>query len=255
MGGFHSSNSSAGGTPPPPDFVAALDALEARIQAACNAAGRSRDDVTLVAASKTVPPEWVREAFDAGIRDFGENKVQEAAAKIPLAPSAIRWHFIGHLQSNKAKHAIHLFSTLHAVDSVALVETLSALSEESGLRPGMMLHVNLAGEASKSGIAAGALFPVVEAALASPLPLTGLMTLPPFDPNPEHTRKYFAQLRELRDQAEREFGVSLPHLSMGMSHDFEAAILEGATHIRVGSLLFGGRPKPKPQRDPTTDDD
>ena len=237
------------------DISTTLDALEARIQTACDAARRDRGDVTLVAASKTVPPEWIREAFDAGVRDFGENKVQEAAAKIPLSPSAIRWHFIGHLQSNKARLAIQLFHTLHAVDSIALIETLSALSEQSGLRPAMMLHVNLAAEASKSGIAEDALFPCVEAALASPLPLTGLMTLPPFDPNPENSRAYFARLRELRDRAEREFGISLPHLSMGMSHDFEAAIMEGATHIRVGTLLFGNRPKPpKPQRDPDTDD-
>ena len=234
------------------DIAATLDALEARIQSACDAAKRPRDEVTLVAASKTVPPEWIREAFDAGVRDFGENKAQEAAVKIPLSPSAIRWHFIGHLQSNKAKLAIQLFTTLHAVDSIVLIETLSKLSDESGLRPEMMLHVNLAAEASKSGVAEGALFPVVEAALASPLPLTGLMTLPPFDPNPDNTRVYFARLRELRDRVESEFGVSLPNLSMGMSHDFEAAILEGATHIRVGTLLFGGRPKPK--REPPSDD-
>ena len=236
------------------DLATTLDALEARIQAACDAARRDRDDVTLVAASKTAPPEWICEAFSAGVRDFGENKVQEAAAKIPLTPSAINWHFIGHLQSNKAKHAIQLFSTLHSIDSAALVETLSKISDESGLRPAMMLHVNLAAEASKSGVTPAALPQLIEAALASPLPLVGLMTLPPFDPNVENTRRYFAQLRELRDRMEREFGVSLPNLSMGMSHDFEAAILEGATHIRVGSLLFGDRPKPKPQRALDTDD-
>jgi len=236
------------------DLISNLDVLETRIQTACDAARRNRDDVTLVAASKTVPPEWIREAFDAGVRVFGENKVQEAAAKIPLAPSAIDWHFIGHLQTNKVKHALQLFSTLHAVDSIPLIEKLSALSDESGLRPAMMLHVNVAAEASKSGLSPDALFPAIEAALASPLPLVGLMTLPPFDPNPENTRAYFARLRELRDRAEHEFGVRLPNLSMGMSHDFEAAILEGATHIRVGSLLFGDRPKPKPQRDLDTDD-
>jgi len=236
------------------DLATTLDALEARIQAACDAARRDRDDVTLVAASKTVPPEWICEAFSAGVRDFGENKVQEAAAKIPLAPSAINWHFIGHLQSNKAKLAVQLFSTLHSIDSIALIETLAKISEESGLRPAMMLHVNLAAEASKSGLSPSALFPAIEAALASPLPLVGLMTLPPFDPNPENTRKFFAQLRGLRDRAEREFGIGLPNLSMGMSHDFEAAIREGATHIRVGSLLFGDRPKPKPQRELDTDD-
>ena len=236
------------------DLATTLDALEARIQAACDAARRDRDDVTLVAASKTVPPEWICEAFSAGVRDFGENKVQEAAAKIPLAPSAINWHFIGHLQSNKAKLAVQLFSTLHAIDSIPLIETLAKISDESGLRPAMMLHVNLAAEASKSGLSPDALFPAIEAALASPLPLVGLMTLPPFDPNPENTRKFFARLRELRDRAEREFGIGLPNLSMGMSHDFEAAIREGATHIRVGSLLFGDRPKPKPQRELDTDD-
>ena len=236
------------------DIEANLDALETRIQAACDAARRDRGDVMLIAASKTVPPEWIREAFDAGVRDFGENKVQEAAAKIPLSPSAIRWHFIGHLQSNKARHAIQLFTTLHAVDSIPLIETLAALSNESGFRPAMMLHVNLAGEASKSGLSPETLFPAIESALASPLPLTGLMTLPPFDPDPDNTRNYFSQLRELRDSAERAFGISLPHLSMGMSHDFEAAVLEGATHIRVGTLLFGGRPKPKPQRELSTDD-
>jgi pyridoxal phosphate enzyme (YggS family) len=236
------------------DFATTLDALESRIQAACDAAQRSRDDVTLVAASKTVPPEWVCEAFNAGIRDFGENKVQEAAAKIPLAPSAINWHFIGHLQSNKARHAIQLFSMLHAVDSVSLIETLAKLSDDSGLRPAMMLHVNLAAEASKSGLSPDALFPAVEAALASPLPLVGLMTMPPFDPNVENTRRYFSRLRELRDDAEREFGISLPNLSMGMSHDFEAAILEGATHVRIGSLIFGNRPKPKLQRELSSDD-
>ena len=236
------------------DLATTLDAIEARIQAACDTARRDRADVTLVAATKTVPPEWIQEAFNAGVRVFGENKVQEAAAKIPLAPSAIDWHFIGHLQTNKAKHAIQLFSTLHAVDSIPLIEKLAALSDESGLRPAMMLHVNLAGEASKSGLPSPTLFPAIESALASPLPLTGLMTLPPFDPNPDNTRAYFSQLRELRDRAEREFGIRLPNLSMGMSHDFEAAIVEGATHIRVGSLLFGDRPKPKPQRDLSSDD-
>ena len=117
-----------------------------------------------------------------------------------------------------------------------------------------MLHVNLAGEASKSGFSPETIFPAVASALASPLPLVGLMTLPPFDPNPDRTRVYFAQLRELRDRLANEFATPLPHLSMGMSHDFEAAILEGATFIRVGSLLFGNRPKPKPQRGLDSDD-
>lgn len=231
-----------------------LGQIETRIQAACNAAGRDRGDVTLVAASKTVPPEWIREAFDAGVTNFGENRIQEAAAKIPLAPSAATWHFIGHLQSNKARHALQLFSSIHSVDSIPLIETLAALSDETGLRPEILLQVNVAREASKSGLREEDFLPAVEAVLATPLPLTGLMTLPPFTPDPEAARPYFARLRELRDLAEKEFGILLPHLSMGMSHDFEAAIREGATYVRIGSLLFGNRPKPKPQRGLSTDD-
>jgi PLP dependent protein len=219
-----------------------LEGIEARIAAACARAGRPRGSVQLVAVAKTHPPEAVREAAEAGLRVFGENKVQEAAAKIPLCPGHLSWHLVGHLQRNKAGRAAELFELIHSVDSLRLLETLDRACDELGKTLPVLLEINVAGEASKFGLkpdevpavlAASGRFPRVE--------IIGLMTMPPIRPEPEKARPDFRRLRELRDGWEAPCGVRLPELSMGMSHDFEVAIEEGATFIRIGTALFGER--------------
>lgn len=214
-----------------------------RMAAACQRAGRPEEDVRLVAVSKTVSAESVREAFEAGLRDFGENRVQEAAAKQPLlADLDITWHFIGHLQTNKAKRARELFDWVHSVDSARLAEKLA--SEDDGPRLPVLLEVNLAGEGTKSGLSEGE----VNGAIAAieqfkNLDLRGLMLIPPFCENPEEARPFFRRLRGLAEKirAARPPGITVSELSMGMSHDFESAIEEGATIIRVGTAIFGSR--------------
>ncbi|MCL1910058.1 MAG: YggS family pyridoxal phosphate-dependent enzyme [Kiritimatiellaeota bacterium] len=215
--------------------------IQARIAAAEARAKRPPGSVTLVAVSKTFPPEIIDEAISAGARVIGENRVQEAAAKIPLCRSA-EWHLIGPLQSNKIRAALQLFTTIHSVDSVQLLRDIARISAESGIRPRLLLEVNVAGEASKFGFKPDTIRAGLETALSFPdLDVAGLMTLPPFVPDPELSRPRFAKLRELRDALEHEFGASLPELSMGMSGDYEIAIEEGATLVRIGSALFGRR--------------
>lgn len=224
------------------DIINTYDAVLARITAACQCVGRNPDEVQLIAVTKTYGPEVVRDAIDAGMTIFGENKVQEAAGKIPLCPASARWQLIGHLQSNKAKLAVRLFSTIHSVDSVGLIETLEAAAEQAGTRPEIYLEVNVSGELSKYGLTPEALPEVARRAMTSPyLTFSGLMTMAPFTPEPEETRPFFKQLRQLRDQLEQDLGMSIPHLSMGMSNDFEIAIQEGATDVRIGTALFGQR--------------
>ncbi len=231
------------------DFPQRLEAIQARIAAACKRAGRRTDEVELIGVTKTFGPDAVREAWEAGIRILGENRVQEAAAKIPASVSGPEWHLIGHLQRNKARQALELFTVLHAVDSLKLVEQLARVAGEIGARPRILLEINVSGEVSKFGLTPEAAPSVVEQALAAPvLTLEGLMTMAPFSPEAEQARPVFARLRDCRDRWERQFGISLPRLSMGMSGDFEVAVEEGATWVRIGTALFGGRPRWKPER-------
>ncbi|MBP5510814.1 MAG: YggS family pyridoxal phosphate-dependent enzyme [Kiritimatiellae bacterium] len=210
---------------------------------ACRRSGRSPDEVEIIAVTKTHGPDVVREAWEAGLAKFGENKVQEAAWKIPESVSGPEWHLIGHLQRNKVRAALELFSTIHSVDSVELIRRLESIASECGCTPEILLEVNVSGESSKSGFAPEAVPAAIEAALACrSLTLSGLMTMAPFVPDPEMARPVFARLRELRDTWERDFGIGLPRLSMGMSHDYIPAVEEGATWIRLGTVLFGARP-------------
>jgi len=221
-----------------------LTEVQARIAAACARSGRKPDAVEVIGVTKTFGPDVVDEAWRAGLRRLGENRVQEAAAKIPQCGSGPEWHLIGHLQRNKVRPALELFTVLHAVDSARLVEQIDHVAEESGAQPRILLEVNVSGEASKFGLKPAEVTTVVEQALrARSLTLIGLMTMAPFCPDPQQTRPVFARLRELRDRLERECGASLPHLSMGMSNDFEVAVEEGATWVRLGSVLFGHRQK------------
>jgi pyridoxal phosphate enzyme (YggS family) len=220
-------------------FSERLEQVEQRIQNACKQAARSRESIRLLAVSKTKPPESVRIAADCGLRCFGENRVQEAQAKIPRCPEGLEWHLIGHLQTNKAKLAARLFKMIHSVDSIRLLETLDAHAPTT--LP-ILLQVNLAGEASKFGMKPNEIAETIEAAnQMQKVEVHGLMTIPPFSPDPEKTRIHFANLRKLRDRLQDETGTPLPELSMGMSHDLEVAIEEGSTWIRIGTDLFGHR--------------
>jgi len=209
--------------------------VEARIARACERAGRKRDEVTLVAVSKTFPASFVDEAIAAGIAEVGENRVQEAREKKPLVQGAARWHLIGHLQTNKAKDAVKLFDVIQAVDSLDLAEKLARAADAHGKRQEVMLQVNIGDEPQKSGIARAEVEAVVRQALAlASLHVIGLMAIPPIG-TPDATRPYFRELRSMRD------ALGLEHLSMGMSEDFEAAIEEGSTIVRVGRAIFGSR--------------
>ena len=224
------------------DVAANLELVQSRIAAAVEKAGRSPDDVQLIAVSKKQDAEKVRAVFDAGQPIFGESKVQEARAKIPLLPSAVRWHFIGHLQKNKIRHALPLFEMFHSVDSLALAQDIQRIADEEGVRPRVLLEVNVAGEGSKFGFAPEKLKDEMDALLQlGRLEIEGVMTIPPFAPEAEASRPYFVQLRELRDELEQQFAMRLPQLSMGMSNDYEVAIEEGATYVRVGTAIFGER--------------
>jgi len=233
------------------DLDEILAGVQAKIDAACARAGRDPADVGIVAVTKTHGPEVVREARDAGLRIVGENKVQEAAWKKPLAVSGPDWHLIGHLQKNKVRPALELFSTFHSVDSVELIERIQRVAEEIGARPNILLEVNVSGERSKSGLRPADVSAAVEAALAAPnLTLEGFMTMAPFVPHEkkEETRPFFARLRAIRDAAEARFCACFPRLSMGMTNDYEIAVEEGATWVRLGTVLFGERPKVRLQR-------
>src|SRR5579863_7203756 len=219
--------------------------IRERIAAACQRSGRSVAQVKLVAVSKTVPPDRIRLAYDAGVRDFGENRVQEAEAKRPLLSDlTATWHLIGHLQSNKARPARELFHWVHSVDSLRLATKLDKSAVCSGERLQVLLEVNLGDEPSKSGAKENEVLQLAEQIGGlETLELRGLMTVPPFLENPGQVRPYFRRLRELAAKIEsaRLPGVSMNDLSMGMSHDFEVAIEEGATIVRVGTAIFGER--------------
>lgn len=219
-----------------------LDRIEERIGRACARAGRAREEVRLVAVSKTHPPEKIREAAACGLTLFGESKVQEAAPKISMSPSGLEWHFIGHLQTNKARRAVELFRMIHSVDSVHLLEAVNGAAQQAGRVMPVCIEVNITGEASKYGLRVEALQGLLEASThLYNVEIAGLMTMPPWSEDAEKARPVFAALRALRDTCDREWGFPLAELSMGMSHDFEVAIEEGATLIRVGSDLFGER--------------
>ena len=219
-----------------------LDSVRTAIAAAAARAGRSAAEVTLVAVSKTHAPEEIAEAIDAGQLIFGESRVQEARAKIPLLPGRARWHFIGHLQKNKIRHALPLFELSHGIDSLELARDLDRIAGEAGVFPKVLLEVNVAGEATKFGFTPPKLWAQLEELLAlERLQIEGLMCIPPPGPRPEDSRKYFTTLRDLRDAVQAEGRVPLPQLSMGMSSDYPVAVEEGATLVRVGTAIFGER--------------
>ena len=221
-----------------------LERVREQIAQATGKAGRSIDDVELVAISKTHDAVKVREAIEAEQSLFGESRVQEARVKIPELPSNLRWHFVGHLQKNKIRHALPLFELIHSVDSLALAQDINRIAEEDGLHPRVLLEVNVAGEGSKFGFTPEKLREDLENLLALPrLSILGLMTIPPIADEAEASRKYFVELRELRDRLQTEFHVDLAQLSMGMTQDFAIAVEEGATLVRVGTAIFGERSK------------
>lgn len=226
-----------------PGIAERLASIHADIAAAAARAGRDAGDVELIAVSKTQPPDAVLEALDAGQTLFGENRVQEAKAKIPLLPGRARWHLIGHLQKNKIRHALALnFELIHSVDSLELARDIQRIADEAGSSPRLLLEVNVAGESSKFGFPPERLRSQMEELLAlDRLNIDGLMCIPPLAPKAEDSRKYFVALREARDRLQAEFRMSLPQLSMGMSGDFGVAVEEGATLVRVGTAIFGER--------------
>ncbi|MEZ5299952.1 MAG: YggS family pyridoxal phosphate-dependent enzyme [Verrucomicrobiales bacterium] len=219
-----------------------LAALLDTIAAAARRSGRDPGAVRLCAVSKTFPAEAVQALADSGQRLFGESRVQEAAAKIPALPAHLEWHLIGHLQKNKIRKALPLFAAIHSVDSLGTAEQIDRVAAEEGRFPRVFLEVNLAAESSKYGFPPDALRAQFEALLAlGRLEIAGLMAIPPAAASAEASRPHFARLRELRDTLQEEFGVPLPELSMGMSGDYEIAVEEGSTIVRVGSALFGER--------------
>lgn len=223
-----------------------LERVRLQIAEAARKSGRSPNEIELVAISKTHDAERVRAAYEAGQSLFGESRVQEARVKIPELPSALRWHFVGHLQKNKIRHALPLFEMIHSVDSVDLARDMNRIAEEDGMHPRILLEVNVAGEGSKFGFQPEKLRAEMESLLALPrLSIEGLMTIPPLAEEAGASRRFFVGLRELRDALEKEFAVTLPRLSMGMTNDFQIAIEEGATLVRVGTAIFGERSRPK----------
>jgi len=216
--------------------------IRQRIAAACDRSGRSQYSVRLLAVTKTHPPETVDEAIRLGLTLFGENKVQEARAKIPQCSTRATWHMIGHLQSNKAREAVEWFSMVESVDSLKLARELDKRAAQADKTLPVLLEVNVGGEASKSGYPPETLLAELEEIAALPnLRVQGLMTVPPWKPNAEQVRPFFRLARELKSRCEEVLGTTLAELSMGMSGDFEVAIEEGATIIRVGTALFGER--------------
>lgn len=225
------------------DLAANLNAVRERLSTACRRGGRDPSSVTLVAVSKGQPPDVVKAAAAAGLTLFGENKVQEAKAKIPLCPGRLRWHMIGHLQTNKCRDAVHFFELIQSVDSLALAQEIHKWADKAAKTLPVLLEVNLAGDAAKFGFRPDRLLAELESINAlSRIEIQGLMTMAPWTPDPEKARPIFRQLRELKERCEQALGASLLHLSMGMTGDFEAAIEEGATMVRIGTALFGSRP-------------
>jgi PLP dependent protein len=227
-----------------------ISAVRERIQEAARRAGRTPDQVTLMAVSKTQPPERIRDAYDSGLRVFGENRLQEFAAKAASLQDLhnTEWHMIGHLQTNKAAKTLELFHAVDSVDSLKLAEKLDAAARKIGKKLDVLIEINIGGEAAKSGIVPDS-EELEKLLIAAPrfeaLVFRGLMTVPPFTDDPENARPYFRKLRELRDKiADRRMpAMTMDQLSMGMSHDFEIGIEEGSTCVRVGTAIFGARTK------------
>ena len=225
------------------DFQRISARIRRRIQQACERSGRAPESVRVMAVSKNQPPSRVAEAAAAGLTLFGENRIQEAKVKIPECPSHLEWHFIGHLQSNKAKHALQAFDVIQSVDSPELATRLGRLAGEMGLRREVLLQVNSGDDPAKFGCDLADAPRLLEAALAQPaLVVKGLMAIAPLSDDPAVADRTFAELRLCRDALAARFGVALPELSMGMSGDLESAVAAGSTCVRVGSALFGSRP-------------
>ena len=225
-----------------PDIANNLAQVQQRITTACKRAERSPEEVQLVAVGKKFTADVIREAADCGLTLFGENRVQEAKAKIPDCPGHLRWHFIGNLQTNKCRDAVALFDMLHAVDSLHLAKELNKRCEQAAKVMPVLLEVNVSGEGSKHGFTSETAVNAMEAFFDFPqLELHGLMTMAPYSRQPESSRPYFQKLCEVKATCEDKLGAPLPELSMGMSGDYEIAIEEGATLIRLGTVLFGPR--------------
>jgi pyridoxal phosphate enzyme (YggS family) len=224
------------------DPATALDHVRRRIAAACERSGRAPESVALVAISKTVPAERVREMLDCGHDLFGENRVQEALAKIPEVGAGARWHLVGHLQRNKARHSVGVFELIHSVDGLDLARELDRRAAAAGVTQAVLVQVNLSREATKHGIERDRIDPLIDGILElGHLDARGLMTIPPWPEDPEESRPWYVAVRELRDRIAERTGRALPELSMGMTDDFEVAVEEGATLVRVGRALFGER--------------
>ena len=221
-----------------------FETVEKNIAAACARAGRDRSEVTLIAVSKTKPVDMLREVYEAGARDFGENKVQEICEKYDKLPSDIKWHMIGHLQRNKVKQVIDKATLIHSVDSYRLAQEISVQAQKKGLTMPILIEVNIAGEESKFGISADDTIQLVEEIASLPnLKIQGLMTIAPYVVDAEENRLYFRQIRQLAVDIKNKNidNVSMNILSMGMTGDYEVAIEEGATMVRVGTGIFGAR--------------
>jgi PLP dependent protein len=213
-----------------------------KITAAAQRSGRNDAAIELVVISKTHSVEKINEAIEAGATLFGESRLQEAMVKIPLLPARTHWHFIGHLQKNKVRKLLPLFELFHSVDSLELAQDMDRIAAELGLFPRVLLEVNMAGESSKHGFSPNDVEPLIEKLLGLPrLQVEGFMTMAPLTKDPETTRPFFSQMRLLRDRLAIQTGIPLSTLSMGMSNDYEVAVEEGATLVRVGSAIFGKR--------------
>ena len=221
-----------------------LKEVEAKIQAACDRAGRKREEVTLIAVSKTKPIEMLQEAYDLGVRVFGENKVQEITAKYDALPDDIHWHMIGHLQTNKVKYIVDKVTMIHSVDSIKLAREISKEAQKKQVTVSILIEVNVAGEESKFGVSMEEAEPLIrEIALLDGIKICGLMTIAPYVEDEEKNRQYFADLKQLSvDIATKNIdNVNMNVLSMGMTGDYEVAIEEGASFVRVGTGIFGER--------------
>ncbi len=225
------------------DYCGSLEKVLERIEKACARAGRKTSEVILLGASKTVSPSKIRKFFECGLKTFGENRVQEFLKKWDeLSDLQIDWHFIGTLQSNKVKYIIDKVSLIHSLDRESLLEEISKRSRRASKLQRVLIEVNIGEEETKGGIDPKNIEEFTEKVLgADGVVLEGLMTIPPYFDEPERVRPYFERLRKLKERLESSFGINLKHLSMGMSGDFEVAVEEGATIVRIGTLLFGER--------------
>ena len=227
------------------DIVSNVMGIRQRMAAAAERCGRNHEDINLMAVSKTIPPERVHEAIKAGITWFGENYVQEARDKIALIKEKVQWHMIGHLQTNKAKYVVNLFDYIHSIDRLDLAREIDRRAGLFGRKINILMEVNISGEPSKSGIEASEAIELIKNVSAlENLNVQGLMTMAPYSDNPENSRPHFAALRNLQQKIIQEgiAGIQMNELSMGMTDDFEIAIEEGATIVRVGTYIFGPRP-------------